>query len=143
MEYTVHGILQARILELVAFHFPRESSQCRDRTQVSHIAGGFFTIRPQWKPKNTGVGTLSLPQWIFLTQELNQGLLHCRQILYPLSYQGSPNCRQKKQITHRHTNNKQNTNNNIHYSSYKLLTLSSECTILQSIYSTLYFPPNC
>ena len=33
------------------------------------------------KPKNTGVGSLSLPQWIFPTQESNQGLLHCRQIL--------------------------------------------------------------
>jgi len=41
------------------------------------------------KPKNTGVGSLSLLQRIFLTQELNQGLLHCRQILYQLSYQGS------------------------------------------------------
>ena len=36
------------------------------------------------------MGSLSLLQWIFLTQELNQGLLHCRQILYQLSYQGSP-----------------------------------------------------
>ena len=43
---------------------------------------------PQGKPKNTGVGTLSLLQEIFLTQELSQGLLHCRQILYQLSYQG-------------------------------------------------------
>ena len=42
------------------------------------------------KPKNTGVGSLSLLQGIFLTQELNQGLLHCRRILYQLSYQGSP-----------------------------------------------------
>ena len=41
------------------------------------------------KPKNTRVGSLSLRQQIFLTQELNQGLLHCRQILYPMSYQGS------------------------------------------------------
>ena len=39
----VHGILQARILEWVAFHFSRGSSQPRDRTQVSHIAGRFFT----------------------------------------------------------------------------------------------------
>ena len=44
MDYTVHGILQARILEWVAFPFPRGSSQPRDRSQVSHIAGGFFTI---------------------------------------------------------------------------------------------------
>ena len=37
-----------------------------------------------------GVGSLSLLQGIFLTQELNQGLLHCRQILYQLSHLGSP-----------------------------------------------------
>ena len=43
MDYTVHGILQARILEWVAFPFSRGSSQPRDRTQVSCIAGGFFT----------------------------------------------------------------------------------------------------
>ena len=47
MDYTVHGILQARILEWVAYPF-------------------------------------------FPIQELNWGLLHCRQILYQLSYQGSP-----------------------------------------------------
>ena len=38
IDYTVHGILQARILEWVAFPFSRGSSQPRDRTQVSHIA---------------------------------------------------------------------------------------------------------
>ena len=41
--YTVHGILQARILEWGAFPFSRGSSQPRDQTQVSRIAGGFFT----------------------------------------------------------------------------------------------------
>ena len=45
---------------------------------------------PQGKPKNTGVGSLSLLQGIFPTQESNQGLLHCRLILYHLSHQGSP-----------------------------------------------------
>jgi len=40
---SVHGILQARILEWVAILFSRESSLCRDQTQVSHIAGKFFT----------------------------------------------------------------------------------------------------
>ena len=39
MEYTARGILQARILEWVAFPFFRGSSQPRDRTQVSHIEG--------------------------------------------------------------------------------------------------------
>ena len=43
MDYTVHGILQARILEWVAVPFSKGSSQPRDRTQVSHIAGRFFT----------------------------------------------------------------------------------------------------
>ena len=42
--------------------------------------------------KNTGVGCHALLQGIFPTQESNQGLLHCRQILYQLSYQGSPLC---------------------------------------------------
>ena len=42
------------------------------------------------KPTNTGVGSLSLLQGIFLTQELNQSFLHCRHILYQLSYQGKP-----------------------------------------------------
>ena len=40
---VVHGILYARILEGVAFPFSRGSSQPRDQSQVSHIAGGFFT----------------------------------------------------------------------------------------------------
>jgi len=43
MDYTVHGILQARILEWVAFPFSRRSSHPRDQTQVSHTAGRFFT----------------------------------------------------------------------------------------------------
>ena len=52
-------------------------------------AGSLPTEHPG-KPKDTGVGSLSLLQQIFLTQELNLGLLHCRQILYQLSYQESP-----------------------------------------------------
>ena len=194
---SVHGILQARILEWVAISFSRESSRPRDRTWVFCIAGRYFTIwattetptggkegsKSRSKPdsvsfwsccwndqlrlgsakirawtkglsvsnflghapsspekqnreqmrlgrfgdedpdsagfcgssggesssvvsdslrshglyspwnfpgQNTGVGSLSLLQWIFPTQELNWGLLHCRRILYQLSYQGSP-----------------------------------------------------
>ena len=44
---------------------------------------------PPGKPKNTGVGSHSLLRGIFPTQESNRGLLHYRQILYQLSYQGS------------------------------------------------------
>ena len=44
---------------------------------------------PPGKSKNIGVGSLSLLQGIFLPQESNRGLPHCRWILYQLSYQGS------------------------------------------------------
>ena len=79
----IHGILHARILEWVAFPFSRGSSQPRDQTQVSRIVGGFFT---SWATKEARVGSLSILQPIFPTQESNQGLLHCRGILYQLSY---------------------------------------------------------
>ena len=83
------GILQARILEWVALPSSRGSSQPRDWTQAFCIAGIFFTIRAtreaqeywSWSPGYWS----SLP----LTQESNQVFLHCRQILYQLSYQGS------------------------------------------------------
>ena len=55
MDYTVHGIHQVRRLEWVAFPFSRGSSQCRDRTQVSHIVGDSLPAEPQGKPKNTGM----------------------------------------------------------------------------------------
>ena len=41
---SVHGIVQARLPEWVAIPFSRGASQPKDWTQVSHIAGGFFTI---------------------------------------------------------------------------------------------------
>ena len=53
---------------------------------------------PQGKPKNTGVGSLSLLQRIFPTWELNHGFLHWRQIVYQLSYEGSPHNTQLKII---------------------------------------------
>ena len=90
MDYTVHGVLQVRILEWVSIPFSMGFSQPRDRIQVSHLQVDSLPAEPPGKPKNTGVGSLSLLQWIFQTQELNRGLLHCRQILYQLSYQGSP-----------------------------------------------------
>ena len=46
---------------------------------------------PHGKPKNTGMGSLSLLQQIIQTRESNWSLLHRRWILYQLSYQGSPN----------------------------------------------------
>ena len=86
MDCVVHGILQARI-EWAGFPFSRGSSQPRDRTQASCIAGRFFTSWATGEPKNTGVGSLSLLRGVFLTQESNRCLLHCRWILYQLSLQ--------------------------------------------------------
>ena len=73
---------------LLVFLFSRGSSQPRDQTQASWIAGRFFTSWATGKPKNTGVGSLSLLQQIFPTQESNRHLLPCRRIFYQLSYQG-------------------------------------------------------
>ena len=61
----------ARILEWLAVHFSRGSSQPRDWTQVSHISGWFLVDESPGKLKNTGVGSLSLLMGIFPTQESN------------------------------------------------------------------------
>ena len=57
---------------------------------------------PPGKPKNTEVGSLSLLQRIFPTQESNPGLPHCRQILHQLSHQGSPQLR-NLEVIQRHS----------------------------------------
>ena len=90
MDYTVHGILQARILEWVAFPFSRELPNPGMEPRSPILQADSSPTESQGKPKNTGVGSLSLLQRIFPTQESNQGLLHCRWILYQLSYEGSP-----------------------------------------------------
>ena len=63
------------------------SSKPRDRTLVSHIAGGFFT---SWATREAQECWSGKIQWTFPIQESKWGLLYCRQILYQLSYQGSP-----------------------------------------------------
>ena len=114
---SVHGILQARILEWVVISFSRGSSQPKDRTCVScigkrilyHCTNWFVShsvVSNSWWPhglyptrflcpsdfpgKNTGVGSHSLLQRILPNQGSNPGLLNDRQILYCLSHQGSP-----------------------------------------------------
>ena len=62
----------------------------RIKSRSPTLQADSLPTEPQGKPKNTGVGSLSLLQWIFPTQESNRGPLHCRQILYQLSNQGSP-----------------------------------------------------
>ena len=80
-------MLQARILEWVAKPSSRGSSQPRSPAlQVDSLPS-----EPPGKPKNIGMGSLSLLQGIFPTQKSNQSLLHCRRIFYQLSYPGRSN----------------------------------------------------
>ena len=85
--YRVHGIIQARILEWAAFHFSRGSSQPRDWTQVSHIAGGFFTTESQGKPlyklrkgDNESISSLHdadvIPAWLLNMSNIRLNFLH-------------------------------------------------------------------
>ena len=90
MDYTVHGILQARILEWAAIPSPGDLPNPGIKHRSPALQADSLPAEPQGKPKNTGMGDLSLLQHIFSTQELNQCLLHCRRILYQLSYQRSP-----------------------------------------------------
>ena len=85
MDYTVHGILQARILEWVAFPSPGDPPNPGIKPKYPTLQANSLQTEPQGKPKNTGVGSLSLLQRIFPTQELNWVLLRCRRILYQLS----------------------------------------------------------
>ena len=106
---SVSGILQARILEWVAFPFSRWSSQSRDQTQVSHIAGVFFT---SWATREAlcGVHSPCYEHWIVsscihLCLQLNWyqitimklkliGFLHLRilDIFRTLVFKGSLHC---------------------------------------------------
>ena len=71
MDYTVHAILQATILEWVAFPFSRGSSQLRDQTKVSRTAGRFFT---SWGtrefPNPRGLSKCLNPENLFWIQNL-------------------------------------------------------------------------
>ena len=76
MDYTLHGILWARIPEWVAFPFSKGSSHPRDPTlQVDSLPA-----ESQGKPKNTGVDSLSLLQGVFRTQELNRTSLVAQRV---------------------------------------------------------------
>ena len=68
-----------------------EGSESEIRSVVSDSLWPHGLFSPRNSPgQNTGVGSLSLLQGIFLTQGLNPGFPHCRQIHYQLSHQGSP-----------------------------------------------------
>ena len=89
MDHTVHGVLQARILEWVAFPSRGDVLNPEIEPRSPALQVDSLPAETPGKPKDTGVGSLSLLQQIFPTQESNQGLLHCRRILYQLRFQGS------------------------------------------------------
>ena len=85
------GMFQVRILEWVAMpSLPGDLPNPGMEPRSPALPVDSLLSELPGKPKNTGVGSLSFLQGNFLTQESNRGLLHCRQILYELSYQGSP-----------------------------------------------------
>ena len=83
------NILQARILEWIACPSPGDLPNPGIKPRFSEMQVDSSSAEPQGKPKNTGMGSLFLLQWVFPTWELNQGLLYCKWILYQLSYLGS------------------------------------------------------
>ena len=69
---------------------PRDLPNPNIEPRPSSLQANSLLSDPSGKPKNTGVGSLSLLHGNFPTQDLNWSLLHCRQFLYQLSYLGSP-----------------------------------------------------
>ena len=87
---SVHGILQARIWSELPSPPPGDLPNPGIEPRYSTLQAHSLPSEPPGKPKNTGVGSHSLLQGIFPTQGSSPGLLHCRQISYHLSHQGSP-----------------------------------------------------
>ena len=84
------GILQARIQNGLTCPPPWDFLNPGIKPRCPALQADSLPAEPQGKPKNTGVGSLPPLQGNFPTQESNRGLQHCRQILYQLSYPGSP-----------------------------------------------------
>ena len=82
----ISGFLFCYVLDHLCDHFIGKWSESRPV-----MSDPLQPYSPWFSPgQNTGVGSLSLLQGIFPTHESDQGLLHCRRILYQMSYQGSP-----------------------------------------------------
>ena len=90
MVYTVLGVLQARILEWVTFPFSRRSSNPGIEPRSPALQVDSLPAKPQGKPKNTGVGSLSLLQQIFPIQESN-GSPTLQATSLPIELPGKPN----------------------------------------------------
>ena len=80
MDYTVHGVLQARIQEWVAFSLLQRIFQTQgSNLGVLHYGQILYQLSHKESPRK--VGSLSLLQRIFPTQESKRDLLHCMQII--------------------------------------------------------------
>ena len=86
---SVHRILQARTWKWVAIPPPGYLPNPGIKPRSPKLQADSLLTKPPRKPQNTGMGSLFLLQGIFPTQELNQGLRHCRWVLHQLSYRGS------------------------------------------------------
>ena len=84
---------------VAAFPFSRDLLNPGIKPRSAALQADSLPAEPLGKPKNTGVGSLSLLHRIFPTQELNQGHLYCRWILYQLNNQGSLNREYSTSIT--------------------------------------------
>ena len=88
-----------RILEWVAISFSGDLPNPGIQPRSPSLQADSLPAEPQEKPKNSGLGSLSHLQQIFLIQGSNWHPLHCRWILYQLSYEGSPlRSRERSQI---------------------------------------------
>ena len=90
MKYTIHGILQTRILEW-PFPSPGDLPNQGIEPRSPALQVDSLPAEPPGKPKNTGVGGLPLLQQIFLTWELNRGLPALQAGSLPAELPGNPN----------------------------------------------------
>ena len=99
-EYTVRVILQARILEWVAFPFSTGSSQPRDGTQSCSVVSD--SLRPHEYTVH-GILQARILEWVAFPfsrgSSQHRDRTHCRRILYQLSHKGSPNLSSKEFTT--------------------------------------------
>ena len=83
--FSVHGMLQARYWSGLTFPPPGDLPIPGIKPRSPKLQADSLPSEPPGKSMITAVGSLSLLQGIFLTQELNQGLLHFKQTLYKLT----------------------------------------------------------
>ena len=99
---SLHGILQAKYWSGLPFPSPEDLPNPGIESRSPSFQVDSLPSEPTRKPKNIRVGCLFLLQGIFLTLESNLDLLHCRQILYQLRYQGNPSFLIRKCFYHQY-----------------------------------------